>query len=219
VSEELITAVSDPLLTQRDRRRVGQAAQERAARRRLRRARREHEVRLGRHRAARPGAIAQAPYAAPAVPRSPRASRRAPGDPRGQPQDRSNDTEYAFRASTEYAYLTGDQTEDGVLVLEPTADGHKATIYCCRAPTARRRVLAAQPGELWVGRRHSLTEAEQLLGIEAKDVRELAAALAEATGPVRNVTRPRRRHRERTHRQGDRRARRELRVHLSEARA
>lgn len=38
-----------------------------------------------------------------------------------------------------------------------------------------------------MGRRHSLTEAEQLLGLPAKDVRELAGALAEATGPVRVV--------------------------------
>ncbi|NED88676.1 aminopeptidase P family protein, partial [Streptomyces sp. SID11233] len=36
-------------------------------------------------------------------------------------------------------------------------------------------------------RRHSLTEAEKLLGIPAKDVRELAGALSEATGPVRVV--------------------------------
>lgn len=35
--------------------------------------------------------------------------------------------------------------------------------------------------------RHSLAEAEQLLGIPAKDVRELAEALTEAEGPVRAV--------------------------------
>ncbi|CAM5408657.1 hypothetical protein SNARM312S_06068 [Streptomyces narbonensis] len=59
--------------------------------------------------------------------------------PAGNLKTRSNDTEYAFRASTEYAYLTGDQTQDGVLVLEPArAGGHEATIYLLpRAPTAR----------------------------------------------------------------------------------
>ncbi|MEV0090597.1 aminopeptidase P family protein [Streptomyces sp. NPDC050738] len=132
---------------------------------------------------------AQAPYAAA---RRAALSARFPGErlviPAGNLKTRSNDTEYAFRASTEYAYLTGDQTEDSVLVLEPTADGHEATLY--RLPRSNRENgefwLDGQ-GELWVGRRHSLAEAEQLLGLPAKDIRELAAALAEATGPVRNV--------------------------------
>lgn len=69
-------------------------------------------------------------------------SRRFPGErlvvPAGRLKTRSNDTEYPFRASTEYAYLTGDQTENGVLVLEPA--GRPATTppsTCCPAPTAR----------------------------------------------------------------------------------
>ncbi|MER7910743.1 aminopeptidase P family protein [Streptomyces sp. NPDC096068] len=119
-------------------------------------------------------------------------SARFPGErlviPAGNLKTRSNDTEYAFRASTEYAYLTGDQTQDGVLVLEPTEDGHEATIYLLpRSDRENGEFWLDGQGELWVGRRHSLTEAEQLLGIPAKDVRELAAALKEATGPVRAV--------------------------------
>ncbi|MGC5399335.1 aminopeptidase P family protein [Streptomyces sp. DT20] len=119
-------------------------------------------------------------------------STRFPGErlviPAGRLKTRSNDTEYAFRASTEYAYLTGDQTQDGVLVLEPTDGGHKATVYLLpRSDRENGEFWLDGQGELWVGRRHSLTEAEQLLGIPAKDVRELPAALTEATGPVRNV--------------------------------
>ncbi|MFF2007806.1 aminopeptidase P family protein [Streptomyces sp. NPDC058195] len=119
-------------------------------------------------------------------------SARFPGErlviPAGNLKTRSNDTEYAFRASTEYAYLTGDQTQDGVLVLEPTADGHEATIHLLpRSNRENGEFWLDGQGELWVGRRHSLTEAEQLLGIPAKDVRELPAALTEATGPVRAV--------------------------------
>ncbi|MFH8837367.1 aminopeptidase P family protein [Streptomyces sp. NPDC017868] len=119
-------------------------------------------------------------------------SARFPGErlviPAGNLKTRSNDTEYAFRASTEYAYLTGDQTQDGVLVLEPTADGHEATIYLLpRSNRENGEFWLDGQGELWVGRRHSLTEAEQLLGLPAKDVRELAEALKEATGPVRAV--------------------------------
>ncbi|KAB2590940.1 aminopeptidase P family protein [Streptomyces arboris] len=120
-------------------------------------------------------------------------SARFPGErlviPAGNLRTRSNDTEYAFRASTEYAYLTGDQTQDGVLVLEPTGErGHQATIYLLpRSNRENGEFWLDGQGELWVGRRHSLAEAEQLLGIPAKDVREIAAALTEATGPVRNV--------------------------------
>ncbi|MGW8882384.1 aminopeptidase P N-terminal domain-containing protein, partial [Streptomyces mirabilis] len=119
-------------------------------------------------------------------------SARFPGErlviPAGNLKTRSNDTEYAFRASTEYAYLTGDQTDDSVLVLEPTVDGHEATIHLLpRSNRENGEFWLDGQGELWVGRRHSLAEAEQLLGIPAKDVRELPAALTEATGPVRNV--------------------------------
>lgn len=119
-------------------------------------------------------------------------SARFPGErlvvPAGNLKTRSNDTEYAFRSSVEYAYLTGDQTEDGVLVLEPTEAGHETTIYLLpRSDRENGEFWLDGQGELWVGRRHSLAEAEQLLGLPAKDVRELAGALAEATGPVRVV--------------------------------
>ena len=122
-------------------------------------------------------------------------SARFPGErlviPSGNLKTRSNDTEYAFRASTEYAYLTGDQTHDSVLVLEPKGAGeagHEATIYLLpRSDRENGEFWLNGQGELWVGRRHSLSEAEQRLGIPAKDVRELQAALTEATGPVRNV--------------------------------
>ncbi|MGW5848057.1 aminopeptidase P family protein [Streptomyces sp. NPDC055254] len=134
--------------------------------------------------------VAQAPYTAA---RRAALSARFPGErlvvPAGRLKTRSNDTEYPFRASTEYAYLTGDQTENGVLVLEPTGPtGHRATIYLLpRSNRENGEFWLSGQGELWVGRRHSLTEAKQLLGIPAKDVRELAEALTEAEGPVRAV--------------------------------
>ncbi|MEV5127217.1 aminopeptidase P family protein [Streptomyces decoyicus] len=133
--------------------------------------------------------IEQAPNAAR---RRAALSARFPGErlviPAGNLKTRSNDTEYGFRASTEYVYLTGDQTDDSVLVLEPTKDGHEATVH--RLPRSNREngeFWLDGMGELWVGRRHSLTEAEALLGVPCKDVRELAEVLKEATGPVRVV--------------------------------
>ncbi|MFM9369026.1 aminopeptidase P family protein [Streptomyces sp. Da 82-17] len=119
-------------------------------------------------------------------------SARFPGErlviPAGNLRTRSNDTEYSFRASTEYAYLTGNQTEDGVLVLEPAGDGHEATIYLLpRSNRENGEFWLDGQGELWVGRRNSLAEAEKLYGVPASDVRELPAKLAESTGPTRVV--------------------------------
>ncbi|MFF0480584.1 aminopeptidase P family protein [Streptomyces sp. NPDC004435] len=136
--------------------------------------------------------LAPIPQAAETAARRAALSARFPGErlvvPAGNLKTRSNDTEYSFRAATEYAYLTGDQTHDGVLVLEPAETGHEATIYLLpRSDRENGEFWLDGMGELWVGRRHSLTEAEQLLGIPAKDVRELTAALKEATGPVRAV--------------------------------
>ncbi|MGW0827872.1 aminopeptidase P family protein [Streptomyces sp. NPDC002845] len=122
-------------------------------------------------------------------------SARFPGErlvvPAGNLKTRSNDTEYPFRASVEYAYLTGgrpNESADGVLVLEPRGEGHEATIYLLpRSDRENGEFWLSGHGELWVGRRHSLTEAAELYGIPASDVRELADALREATGPVRVV--------------------------------
>ncbi|MCD9595323.1 aminopeptidase P family protein [Streptomyces malaysiensis subsp. malaysiensis] len=120
-------------------------------------------------------------------------SARFPGErlviPAGNLRTRSNDTDYSFRASTEYAYLTGDQTEDGVLVLEPEASGgHTATLYVLpRSNRENGEFWLDGHGELWVGRRLSLTEAEKRLGLPAEDVRKLADELTDATGPVRIV--------------------------------
>ncbi|WPB92184.1 aminopeptidase P family protein [Streptomyces malaysiensis] len=120
-------------------------------------------------------------------------SARFPGErlviPAGNLRTRSNDTDYSFRASTEYAYLTGDQTEDGVLVLEPEASGgHTATLYVLpRSNRENGEFWLDGHGELWVGRRLSLTEAEKRLGLPAKDVRKLVDELTDATGPVRIV--------------------------------
>ncbi|WP_030744587.1 aminopeptidase P family protein [Streptomyces sp. NRRL F-5135] len=168
--------------------------------------------------------LAPIPQAAETAARRAALSARFPGErlviPAGNLKTRSNDTEYPFRASTEYVYLTGDQTQDGVLVLEPKTGGHEATIHLLpRSDRENGEFWLSGQGELWVGRRHSLAEAEQLLGLPAKDVRKLPAALKEATGPVRAV---------RGHDAGIEAALtdkvtaerdEELRVHLSEARA
>jgi Xaa-Pro aminopeptidase len=120
-------------------------------------------------------------------------SARFPGErivvPAGNLRTRANDTDYPFRASTEYVHLTGDQTQDAVLVLEPAeGGGHDATAYLLpRSDRENGEFWLSGQGELWVGRRNSPAEGEQLLGMPCADVREVADELRAATGPVRVV--------------------------------
>ncbi|NJP42919.1 aminopeptidase P family protein [Actinacidiphila epipremni] len=133
------------------------------------------------------------PQAAHAAVRRAALSARFPGErivvPAGNLRRRSNDTEYPFRAATEYVHLTGDQTQDAVLVLEPLPEGgHEATAYLLpRSDRENGEFWLDGQGELWVGRRNSLAEGEQLLGIPCRDVRKVTGQLREATGPVRVV--------------------------------
>ncbi|MFD8590002.1 aminopeptidase P family protein [Streptomyces sp. NPDC059637] len=135
--------------------------------------------------------IAQAAYAAR---RREALSARFPGEllvlPAGNAKVRANDTNYPFRPSSDYVYLTGDQSQDAVLVLEPAGndghDGHRATVYLLpRSDRENGEFWLDYHGELWDGRRNSLEENEQLLGLPCRDVRTLADRLAAAAGPVR----------------------------------
>lgn len=138
--------------------------------------------------------IAQAPYTAE---RRARLSAAFPGErlvvPAGNLRMRCNDTDYDFRAASEYVHLTGDQTEDAVLVAEPTGDsGHSFGLYLLpRSNRENGEFWLDGYGELWVGRRHSLAESELLLGLPARDVRkaaeELAALAASGGAPTRIV--------------------------------
>ncbi|MFD9128467.1 aminopeptidase P family protein [Kitasatospora sp. NPDC059571] len=130
--------------------------------------------------------VAQAAYAAE---RRAKLSARFPGErlviPAGHLRVRANDTDYPFRAASEYVHLTGDQTEDAVLVAEPTGDGHDFTLYLLpRSDRENGEFWLDGHGELWVGRRHSLEEAEALLGLPARDVRKAAEELAAATSAL-----------------------------------
>ncbi|KJS63800.1 aminopeptidase P family protein [Streptomyces rubellomurinus] len=114
--------------------------------------------------------------------------------PSGNPKVRANDTDYPFRPSSDYVYLTGDQSQDAVLVLEPTsASGHEAVLYLRgRSSLTNGEFWLDNHGELWDGRRNSLTESERLLGLPCRDVRgvhdDLRAAAA-GGAPVRVLRR------------------------------
>jgi Xaa-Pro aminopeptidase len=87
--------------------------------------------------------------------------------PAGQPRLRSGDSHYPFRPESNYVWLTGDQTPGGVLVLEPAAGAHAATLYL-QPPSGRNDDsfwLNGAHGELWVGPRPELADMSERLGI------------------------------------------------------
>jgi Xaa-Pro aminopeptidase len=91
--------------------------------------------------------------------------------PAGTWKVRSYDTDYRFRPDTAHTYFTGNQTSDAVLVIE---DG-ESVLYA--RPSATRETdeffRDRQYGELWVGRRPSLKEISDSLGIETRHLDEL----------------------------------------------
>ncbi|MBQ0896798.1 aminopeptidase P family protein [Micromonospora sp. U56] len=99
--------------------------------------------------------------------------------PTGTEKVRANDTDHPFRPGSDFAYLTGDHDPDSVLVLRPNGSGHDATLYM--RPRSSRKTdefFRSRHGELWVGRRHTLTEKSTELGLPTEDLTELDAALA-----------------------------------------
>ena len=122
-----------------------------------------------------------------------------PGDrlviPAGGLKVRSNDTDYRFRAHSEFAHLTGlgsSAEPDSVLVLDPTDSGHDATLYFKpRAPRDSPEFYSdTRYGEMWVGRRPSLDELASLCGIRCASVDDLADDLRKNADSTRLRTVP-----------------------------
>ncbi len=102
--------------------------------------------------------------------------------PAGTYKVRSNDTDYRFRSDTAHTYFSGNQTSDAVLVV----DSGEAVLYA--RPRSSRETdeffRDRQYGELWAGRRPSLMEISDSLGLPCRHISELPSALA-ATGKTR----------------------------------
>ncbi|MHB8341138.1 MAG: aminopeptidase P family protein [Mycobacteriales bacterium] len=122
-----------------------------------------------------------APYAAK---RRGGLSARFPGEalviPGGTPKVRANDTDYPFRAGSDFAWLTGHLEPDAVLVLRPDGPGHQATLYLpARSDRASLAFFSDRRyGELWVGPRRGVREAAAALLLETAPRAGLAAALS-----------------------------------------
>ncbi|MCU1584723.1 MAG: aminopeptidase family protein [Microbacteriaceae bacterium] len=102
--------------------------------------------------------------------------------PAGAAKVRSNDTDYAYRAHSAFAHLTGwasDSVPGSVLVLRPTASGHEATLYFRKAAGRDSDEFYANPeiGEFWTGPRPSLSHVAHDLGLLTADLAEFDRVL------------------------------------------
>lgn len=126
-----------------------------------------------------PTALAASSFAAD---RRSRLSARFPGVriviPAGDLKVRSNDTDYRYRPSSDFAYLTGlggDHEPGAVLVMEPTAKGHHATLYVI--PPAGRDgegfYSDARRGEFWIGKRPGPKQFAAMTGLTTRALSDL----------------------------------------------
>jgi Xaa-Pro aminopeptidase len=126
------------------------------------------------------------PVAARAAERRARLSALYPGVrlvlPAGPAQQRSNDTDYPYRAHSAFAHLTGwgaDTVPGSVLVLEPAGDGHTATLYFREGAGRDSDEFYANPeiGEFWTGPRPSLADVAVDLGLATAGLGAVHAAV------------------------------------------
>ncbi|MBT9605494.1 aminopeptidase P family protein [Microbacterium sp.] len=112
-----------------------------------------------------------------------RVSQAFPGErlvvPAGSLKERSNDTDYPFRAHSAFAHLTGweaDAEPDSVLVFEPRENGHDAVLYFReRADRTTTEFYAdATIGEFWIGPRPALAGVAADLGLATAHVDEFS---------------------------------------------
>jgi Xaa-Pro aminopeptidase len=109
--------------------------------------------------------------------------------PAGGYKVRANDTDYRFRAETAHVHLSGNQTSDAVLVIEP--DGSSALYARPSAGSDTEEFFRnASYGELWVGRRPSLGELSESLDLDVRHVDGLETALtgSDKTRVLRGVS-------------------------------
>ncbi|MEZ3159731.1 aminopeptidase P family protein [Microbacterium sp. BWT-B31] len=100
--------------------------------------------------------------------------------PAGEQKQRSNDTDYAFRAHSAFSHLTGwgaDSEPGSVLVFEPRAGGHDVTLYFRERAdrTTAEFYSDASIGEFWIGPRPALAGVAADLGVATAHIDHFAA--------------------------------------------
>ncbi|GAB3802934.1 aminopeptidase P family protein [Humibacter antri] len=102
--------------------------------------------------------------------------------PAGRLKQRSNDTDYPFRAHSAFTQLTGwgsDAEPGSVLVLEPAENGHVATLFFRERAGRDSDEFYANPeiGEFWIGPRPSLAQVAGDLALPTRPIAELRELL------------------------------------------
>ncbi len=86
-----------------------------------------------------------------------RLSEQFPGElliiPAGSPKVRSNDTFFPFRPNSDFYYFVGSHEPECVLVLQPTAQGHRSHLFVDHNPGRSDKTFFTDRirGELWEG--------------------------------------------------------------------
>src|SRR3954454_7240161 len=100
--------------------------------------------------------------------------------PAGELQQRSNDTDYPFRAHSAFAHLTGwasDSEPGSTLVFEPLGEGgHEVTLYFRERAdrTTAEFYSNASIGEFWIGPRPALAGVAAELGLKTAHIDDFA---------------------------------------------
>jgi Xaa-Pro aminopeptidase len=100
--------------------------------------------------------------------------------PAGTLTARANDTDYPFRASSAFTWLTGETVADAVLVMVPEGDSHAAALYLREyaQPGEVAYFTSRVHGAVWVGNVPSRPDTEQVLQLRTRPLAELGSDLA-----------------------------------------
>lgn len=105
--------------------------------------------------------------------------------PAGRLIPRANDTDFAFRAASSFAWLTGETADDAVLVMTPAdGGGHESTLYVREfaQPGEVAYFTSRTHGAVWVGNVPSASDTEFALGLHTRPLTELGTALDKLRG-------------------------------------
>ena len=104
--------------------------------------------------------------------------------PTGTLKVRANDTDYRFRPGSDFFYLTGCDEPDCVLVITPGPSGSRATLYvpARRDHHTHEFFTDSRYGELWVGSRRGVAEAEAFYALPTAPLEYLEKDLASLRG-------------------------------------
>ena len=128
-----------------------------------------------------------------------RLAQRLPGETvvvaSGTAPSRNEGNDHLFRADSNYVWLTGNQTEEGYLVLRAPAGseaGAEATLYLPRPfePGENGFFGDASHGALWTGPQPRLEDWADALSLPVRPLTELDAALATTSGALASVSVP-----------------------------